>query len=367
MGKAGCGARRWSITGAQEFLRVKEVGKLAPPEKKKRRAIGVVLLVLLVVIIGGIFVYLDYRSTHVITTDAFIDGEVYSIGFQVPGKVMEVAVQSNQLVHGGDVLAKLDPRDIEAELTVAKKNLELVKNQVAGQKQAIAVVRSQAAALAAQKALLDKEKARFSRLLSGKNVSVDEYDRVNTQWEAVNAQIEAARNQRKQIEATLGPPDAEGRGSAVQLAQAQVNRLELMLEHAVVTAPVTGYVTRKNVTAGQVVAAGQPIMSLVPLTGVYITANYKETDLTRVRPGQRVTFEVDTYPGVKFHGEVESIMAGTGSAFSLLPPENATGNYIKVVQRIPVRIKIVGADLKAYPLRVGMSVVPVILVEEGGK
>ncbi|HUT55418.1 MAG TPA: HlyD family secretion protein [bacterium] len=340
---------------------------MAPPEKKKRKAIGVILLILLLVIIGGIIWYLDYRSTHIITDDAYIDGDIYTIGFQVPGMVREVLAHSNRLVQAGDVLARLDPKDIEAELAVARKNLAMVKNQVAGQRQAIEVVRSQSDALAAQKALLDKEKNRFSSLLHEQHVSVDEYDRVKTQWDAVNAQIAAAQNQRKQIEAVLGEPDAEGNEAAVQLAEAQVKRVELMLEHAAVTAPVAGYVTRKNVTVGQVVAAGQPIMSVVPLTGVHITANYKETDLTKVRSGQKVNFKVDTYPGVKFNGEVESIMAGTGAAFSLLPPENATGNYIKVVQRIPVRIKIVGADLAAHPLRVGMSVVPVILVEEAGK
>jgi membrane fusion protein (multidrug efflux system) len=199
-------------------------------------------------------------------------------------------------------------------------------------------------------------------LLRNDHVSRDEYDRVLAQWKAVNAQIEAAENQRRQIEVGLGQGDTTS-AAAVRLAEAQVARLKLNLEHTEIKAPVGGFVTRKNVNAGQVVAPGQPLMSLVSLDDLWITANYKETDLTRVRPGQPVTFEVDVYPGVEFRGEVESIMAGTGSAFSLLPAENATGNYIKVVQRIPVRIRIVDADTKKYPLRVGMSVVPVILVE----
>ena len=130
-----------------------------------------------------------------------------------------------------------------------------------------------------------------------------------------------------------------------------------------INAPASGFVTRKNVSVGQVIAPGQPLMAIVPLDDLWIVANYKETDLTDVRPGQEVTFEVDTYPGAEFKGEVDSIMAGTGAVFSLLPPENATGNYVKVVQRIPVKIKIVDMDTKKYPLRIGMSVVPTILVK----
>ncbi len=334
-------------------------------EKKKKKAIGVVLLFLLLAVIGGIAWYLDYRSTHIITDDAFIEGDIYPVSFQIPGRVIEVPVRSNQLVQAGEVLSRLEPKDLEAELAVAQKNLEVVKNQVAGQRAAIEVIRSQTEALEAQKALLEKEKGRLSRLLNGRHVSEDDYDRVKTQVDAINAQIEAANNQRKQVETTLGLPDEEGDESAVQLARAQVDRIALRLEYTSVASPASGYVTRKNVYVGQVVAAGQPIMSIVPLEGVHVTANYKETDLTDVRPGQKVEFKVDAYPGVKFKGEVESIMAGTGAAFSLLPPENATGNYIKVVQRVPVRIKVVDADLEAHPLRIGMSVVPVILVEEG--
>ena len=181
--------------------------------------------------------------------------------------------------------------------------------------------------------------------------------------EAVRAQIRAAYKQKKQIKISIGEKDEDGKEAAIKLAEAHIAQVELKLDHAVIRAPASGYITRKNVNAGQVVQPGQPIMAVVPLDDLYITANYKETDLTRVRPGQIVTFKIDSYPGVRFEGRVESIMAGTGAAFSLLPPQNATGNYVKVVQRIPVKIKITGLDQGKYPLRIGMSVVPVILVE----
>jgi membrane fusion protein (multidrug efflux system) len=342
---------------------------LAPPEngKKgngKKKVIGVVIAVMVLGLVGSVLGYIRYRSTHVITDDAYVDGDIYPVSAQISGKVAEVLVGPNQRVEAGEALVRLDRRDIEADLAVAKLNLEVVKNQVAGQRMAIEVVASQTNALNAQKELLDKEKDRFSTLLREQHVATDEYDRVKAQWDAVNSQIEAAQNQRKQIEAVLGDGDTQGSVSAVRLAEAQVKKIELMLEHTVIAAPAAGYITRKNVQAGQVVSPGQPLLSVVPLSDIWITANYKETDLNNVRPGQKVVFKIDAYPGEKFNGEVLSIMAGTGSAFSLLPPENATGNYIKVVQRIPVRIKISSPEIKDHPLRIGMSVVPVILTEE---
>jgi membrane fusion protein (multidrug efflux system) len=277
--------------------------------------------------------------------------------------VAEVQVADNQQVEPGQLLVRLDPRDAEADLEVARRNLEVAKNQVAAQYAQIAVVQAQLGQLRAQKELLDKDKERLSNLLRQHSASQEEYDRAATQWKANAAQIEAAAKQARQIETAIGEKGPDGKEAAIRLAEAQVSRLELTLDHAQIRAPILGYVTGKNVTAGQVVSPGQPLLAVVPLDGLWIEANYKETDLARVRPGDPVVFRVDTYPGVKFRGQVESIMAGTGAVFSLLPPENATGNYIKVVQRIPVRIRILNADTKQYPLRLGMSVDPTILIE----
>ena len=333
------------------------------PGKGKKKAIGIALAIMVLFMVGAIIGYLRYRSFHIITDDAFVDGNINYISPQISGKVKEVLVDSNQLVEEGRVLVRIDTKDIEAELVAAKRNLDVVSNKIAGQYASIDVLDAQIKQLQAQRRLLSKEKKRLSTLLKKGAVSREDYDKLLAQWQANNAQIEATRKQKKQVEVSIGNKDPEGKEASVRFAEALIARIELQLEHAVIRSPVKGHVTRKNVTVGQVVTPGQPIMAVVSLDDLWIVANYKETELTDVRPGQPVTFKIDTYSGVKFSGVVDSIMAGTGSVFSLLPPENATGNYIKIVQRIPVKIKIIDVDTKKYPLRLGMSVVPTILTK----
>jgi membrane fusion protein, multidrug efflux system len=156
---------------------------------------------------------------------------------------------------------------------------------------------------------------------------------------------------------------AGGNRAKVLQRQAQLREARLQLSYTRIVAPGNGYITRKGVEPGANIQAGQPLMALVPLQDAWITANYKEGQLTHIKPGQKVEFTVDAYPGRTFKGRVDSIMAGTGAAFSLLPPENATGNYVKVVQRIPVKIVIDNNSDPDHLLRVGMSVIPTVLVE----
>ncbi|MBA4392822.1 MAG: hypothetical protein C0407_04635 [Desulfobacca sp.] len=150
----------------------------------------------------------------------------------------------------------------------------------------------------------------------------------------------------------------------IGLAEGRLEQARLQLTYTQIKAPARGHITKKNIEAGNQVQAGQPLMALVPLERLWIQANYKETQLTRVKSGQKVSIKVDTFPGKKLQGRVESIMAGTGSAFSLFPPENATGNFVKIVQRIPVKIVLDQDQQDRPPLRVGMSVNPTILINE---
>lgn len=331
---------------------------------KKRKITGVIVILLIFTIVGSVVGYMRYRATHIITDDAFVEGDIHYVTPQIPGKVAEVLVKDNDYVEKGQVLVKLDTTDIEAELTAAKRNLEVVKNQIAGQYASLDVINAQINQLSAQRELLQTDQQRLEALLQKGAIPQSDLDKVNAQLKAVNAQIKAAQKQKRQIKMSIGKKGENGKEAGILLAEARIAQVELQLQHTVITAPISGYITRKNVNVGQVVQAGQPLMAVVSLDNLYITANYKETELTNVRPGQKVVFKVDTYPGVKFNGRVESIMAGTGSAFSILPPQNATGNYIKVVQRIPVKIAILDYDKNKYPLRIGMSVVPVIYTEE---
>ena len=172
--------------------------------------------------------------------------------------------------------------------------------------------------------------------------------------------MEAQKSLIRQLEAAAAPQLA-----LIRQREALVEKARLNLGYTTILAPAEGYVTKRSAEVGNQVQAGQPLLAVVPLAQekIWVTANYKETELKDVRPGQKVELRVDTYPGKVFRGRVNSIMAGTGSVFSLFPPENATGNYVKIVQRIPVRITLEEGSDPDHLLRVGMSVVPTILVE----
>jgi membrane fusion protein (multidrug efflux system) len=192
----------------------------------------------------------------------------------------------------------------------------------------------------------------------------EQLDRLKTAQRVAESQLQEAQEAHKRALTEAGLTGKGGGNRAkVQQRQALLHEARLQLDYTRIVAPVGGYITRKGVEPGANIQAGQPLMALVPLQDAWITANYKEGQLTHIRAGQKVEFSVDAYPGRTFRGRVDSIMAGTGAAFSLLPPENATGNYVKVVQRIPVKIVIDSNSDPESLLRVGMSVIPTVLVE----
>ena len=283
--------------------------------EKKKKAFLIVGAVVAVGLTIGYF-YNSYRTTHVTTDDAFIEGNIHTIAARVGGSVRNVAVVDNQRVGRGDLLIELDPADYRSKAAAARANLEL-----------------QRATLRFAEAERKRAKALFDQDVS----SADRDDKAASNHEIALAQV--------------------------RLAEEHLRQAELNLGYTRVTAPTTGYITRKSVQTGNQVKDGQPLMAIVDLENLYVVANYKETEMERIRPGQTVRITVDAYPGKVFTGKVDSIMAGTGVSFSLFPAENATGNYVKVVQRIPVKIALdPGAD-KDRLLRVGMSVVPTVLVK----
>ena len=283
-------------------------------EKKKKAFLIVGAIVAAGLIIGHF--YNSYRATHITTDDAFVEGNIHTIATRVAGHVRNVAVTDNQRVERGDLLVELDPADYRSRAEAARANLELQRATL----RLAQVERNRA------KALYDQEAG-----------SADRYDKAESNYEIALAQV--------------------------KLAEEQLRLAELNLGYTRISAPAAGYITRKSVQTGNQVKDAQPLMAVVDLDSLYIVANYKETEMGRIRPGQPVRVTVDAYPGKSFTGTVDSIMAGTGVSFSLFPAENATGNYVKVVQRIPVKIALdPGAD-KEHLLRVGMSVVPTVLAK----
>ncbi|MGE5276192.1 MAG: HlyD family secretion protein [Acidobacteriota bacterium] len=318
---------------------------VSKPRGKIRRLVVLALLALAVIagILFGIRTVVFYRH-HVETDDAQVEAHIAPVLPKVSGYVTQVLVQDNQHVEAGQLLVRLDDRDYRSRIDTARAALENAKAAVAVARANVEVARTQTARTAA-------DRARYARLREKEEVSQQQYDAARTAAEAATAQQEAARR-------------------AVEAAQAQVAQkkgdleyAELQLGYTSVPAPATGVVSKKSVEVGQFVQAGQPLLAIVSGGETWVVANFKETQLKKMRVGQPVEIDVDAYPKAAFHGKVESIAAATGAKFALLPPDNATGNFTKVVQRVPVKIVFTDPPRADKPLRAGMSVTAIVAVD----
>ena len=315
----------------------------------------------------GLGLLVDSRI-NVSTDDAFIEGHVYNIsawvttitGNVMVGHVSKVLVVDNQYVRKGQLLVRLDPADYRTAVEDAGAALAAARNDVSSDYAQLAAARAAVLQAKANNDLADKDLARSDGLYKRGIISRSDMDKATTASQVAAAKLSEALEAVKKAEAVVGLTVKGGREATVAQKMAGLAAARLNLSYVNIYAPADGYITRKSVEPGDNVQPGQPLMALVQLDDAWIAANYKESQLTHVRPGQAVEFTVDAYPGRKFTGRVDSIMAGTGAAFSLLPPENATGNYVKVVQRVPVKITIDRASDPGRLLRVGMSVVPTI-------
>jgi membrane fusion protein, multidrug efflux system len=383
---------------------------------------GLVLLVLLI----SLFLYYQNRES---TDDAQVDGHITQISSKVYGRVGEVLVNDNQQVKAGQILVKLDPRDLQAAVDQAKAQLALAEtdaqsagvdvprtqlNTQSGTSSADAqLAGAQADLMSAQSTYdqartsdlawaqdnIEKSKAnaqlaqadleRYRPLMQKGEISKQQFDAAQANADATasalkadqeklaqaqrgveiaKAQLDSAKARVDQARAgvisakadtkqvVMRQADAQGKIAKVQQARAALEAAQLNLEYTTVVAPVDGVVTHKQVEIGQIVQQGQGLMVIVPLQDVWVTANFKETQLRSMKPGQKVEVKVDTY-GKTFPGHVDSIAGATGAVLSLLPPENATGNYVKVVQRVPVKIVLDPIPPEKAILRPGMNVV----------
>ena len=353
------------------------------PRRSKLRLIGAAALVF-GVIIG--LVFFAYSQSYESTDDAFIDVHSVNISSKVAGRVARVVVTDNQEVKKGDVLVELDPRDFDAQVNEQKAALNSAVAQLdaarAGLEQGLAhvltlqaTVESDQAAAEAARAQADlgaKDLKRSEDLYNQKVISSQDLDNARASAKATQetlnsdlkkvvsdqAQVNEAKAQVGAITAVVQSQQAKIDQSTASLDTATLNQ-----SYSKVYAPEDGRVTRKSVAAGDYVQAGQSMFALVP-DDVWITANFKENQIGLMRPGQPVEIDVDALPGHEFEGRVDSIQAGSGAAFSLLPPENATGNYVKVVQRVPVKLVFNQQPDAGLPLGPGESVVPTVKVQD---
>lgn len=270
------------------------------------------------------------------------------------------AQQAVEVARARLATAKARQREAEANATRATRDAErlkplLAKDEISQQQYDAAVAAAAANAAAADSSVAQVEEAEL-----GIRVAQTRLAQANVRRAQASAELASARTAPQRIAVTKAR--AAAADARVRQAQAMIRQAELNLEYTTVTAPVKGVVSRRTVEVGQVIQPGQPLMTVIPLETVWITANFKETQLEHMRPGQRVSVKVDAYGGREFAGHVESLAAATGARFSLLPPDNATGNYVKVVQRVPVRILLESGQDPEHLLRPGMSVVPTVFI-----
>jgi len=343
---------------------------VAPAPTNNRR--GFLLRLLGIVVVLGIIAwaawyFLDGRW-YESTDDAYANGNVVQITPQTPGTVVSIGADDGDLVHAGDVLVKLDPSDADVALAEARATLASTVRKVRG---LYSNVSGAQADVAARKTAVDKARADYNRrvaLAKSGAISAEELSHASDALTAAESNLVTAQQQYETSKVLVDDTEVSSHPD-VQAAAARLRAAFLDDARTTLVAPVDGYVAKRSVQVGQRVQPGAALMAVVPLHGVWVDANFKETQLTHMRLGQPVTIESDVYGGkVEYKGKVQSLGVGTGSAFSLLPAQNATGNWIKIVQRVPVRIVFDDpAQLDKNPLRLGMSLnVEVSLHDQSG-
>jgi membrane fusion protein, multidrug efflux system len=335
------------------------------PTKKPNRVLPIVLGIILIGgIIFGIKEYI-YYGKHIDTDDAQIDADISPVVARVGGYVDSIFFEENGHVEKGQVLVKLDDRDYKVKLEQALSAQKGASAGVGvGQSQIIATsansssARAQAESAAAKLEKANKDYARYANLVKDGSVTQQQFDQAKSDRDVAAANYRAAEDEYKGALEQVGTSRNQLKVTDVGVSQRQadVDYAKLQLTYTTITAPASGIASKKNIQIGQLVQAGQTLFSIVNDNSLFVTANFKETQLTNMHNGQKVNIEVDAYPDLKLKGEVYNFAPATGAKFSLLPPDNATGNYVKVVQRIPVKIKINADKETIAKLRPGMSV-----------
>jgi membrane fusion protein (multidrug efflux system) len=360
------GSKRVGYTGA--------IGQTATGAIRRRWSLNQILIGTggLLLIAGAAYYGNYYWRTGqflVSTDDAYVEAHSVLISPKVPGYLSEAPVDDNQPVKAGAVLARIDPRDYQTALDQARANvaaaqaaIDTLNQQIGQQLLVVEQDRHQVASDQAALVFSQQDFQRYTQLAKDGYAPVQRSQQAQADIREKDATLQHDIAVVSAAERQVGIFKAQVTQATATLAQQQAmeHQAELNLSYTVITAPVDGVLGVRTLRVGQYVQAGTQLMAVVPLQAVYIVANFKETQLTDVRPGQPVTIDVDTFPGAKVTGRIDSVAPASGQEFALLPPDNATGNFTKIVQRIPVKIVVDAADPVARLLRPGMSVEPTI-------
>ena len=326
-----------------------------------------VITVIAAAVIYGI-VYFIHSLSHESTDDAYVSGTVVPIAAEIRGRVVNVYIDDNQYVDAGVPLLEIyqqDYQDMVKEKKDAISRLASEKNELAAtiaeKEKTLNRARANLDVAISEEGLAQKEVQRYESLLKKDAVSQNQYDQMKSRWQVTIAHRQAAIAAVDEAEAALKAIKAKTTTQSFKIKEAQSakNLAERDLTRTIVIAPISGRIAMKNVNPGKYVLQGQTLLAIVK-EDIWVIANFKETQITKMTVGQPVEIKVDAYPTIKFSGHVDSLQPGTGSVFSLLPPENATGNFVKVVQRVPVKIVIDSKFDPQHPLWPGLSVVPTV-------
>jgi membrane fusion protein (multidrug efflux system) len=342
----------------------------------KKPKIIIISVLLFAVAIGGVLYFNRHESRASVqsTDDAYVQADFTTVAPRVAGTVEAILIEDNQPVKKGDVLAVIDDRDFIVAVDAAKAQVGIARAGIASLEAHLAqqdtTIRQAGAAVAADEAALKLAKANYARY---RNLASDGSGTLQAQQQAeAQLNIESAKRERSQAglrsarqQVDILKADLEKARAVLAHAEAAQAEAELLLSYTRITAPIDGTIGQKSVRVGAFVSAGKPLLAIVPLDGVYIAANFRETQLARVRAGQAVDIDVDALPGEELKGTVESLGPASGVSYSTVAPHNATGNFTKIVQRLPVRIRLDGDQAAAAKLRVGMSVTPQIRIGSG--
>jgi len=328
----------------------------------------VVVTLAALVLVAGIAVgvrHWRYYLAHQETDDAQVEGHISPVLPRVSGYVARVLVTDNQHVDAGQALIEIDPRELDLRVAQSEAALQnaLAEQRTAEASQSGARAAAATAAANVETALVRQRKAasdleRDTKLLGTGAITDSQFTDTKAAADTAAAELDAVRSEARTADLQIAVAAAREAAAQTQAAEkaSDLDYSKLQRSYASVTAPIAGLVSRKNVELGQFIQAGQTLLSVASDADVWVVANFKETQLTHMLPGQAVEFEADSYPGVLFQGKVESISGATGARFALLPPDNSTGNFVKVTQRVPVKIVLAQAPDADHPLRPGMSV-----------
>jgi membrane fusion protein (multidrug efflux system) len=339
------------------------------PKPKKKLLFPIILgLVLVGALIFTAKEYIYYQS-HEVTDDAQVDADISPVIARVSGYVREIRFADNQFVHAGDTLVVLDDRDyriklqqVQAALSSTQQTVDVSQFQVSEAKTNIATAQANVDAAGVRVNKATEDFNRYQNLYNDRAITKAQYDDAKAEKDEADAALKVAETQVPVQNKRVSTNERQVGAAASNLAsrQADIDFAKLQLSYTVIVAPATGIISKRNIQLGQLVQTGQTLVAIVNDKGIYITANFKETQLEHLQVGEKVDITADAFPDKKMPGSVESFSGATGAKFSLLPPDNATGNFVKVVQRVPVRIKLEADSSTTDLLRPGMSVQVVV-------